>query len=118
MNIQHSIMLSAAVLLASATAVHAAACSDDIDRLQARIDTKVEALAQDGRSAPESSGALRHHQPTPDSIAAAESRLGELSAATMEAITAAMTRAREADRSGDRSACERALAEAQRLLGR
>jgi hypothetical protein len=117
MNIRRSVVFGAAALLASATAVHAAACTGEIDRMQARLDAKVEALARAGRSAPEGSGALLHHQPTPSSIADAESRLGELSAATLEAIGAAMTRAREADQSGDRSACERALAEAQRLIG-
>jgi hypothetical protein len=60
---------------------------------------------------------MLHRQPTPDSIAAAESRLGEMSSQTMEAVGAAMTRAREADRGGDQAACEQALAEVQRMIG-
>jgi hypothetical protein len=35
----------------------------------------------------------------------------------MEAANAAIARAREADSRGDQSACERALAEVQRLIG-
>ena len=58
-----------------------------------------------------------HRQPTPRSVAAAESRLGELSPETIEAAKAAMGRARESDRAGDQSACEQALAEVQRLIG-
>src|SRR5229473_1393030 len=107
MAIQRMMMLSAAALVASTTAVYAGPCSNEIDRVQARVDAKLEATARTGPSAPESSAALLHRQPTPGSIAAAESKLGEISAA---AIAAAMTRAREADRGGNQSACEQALA--------
>src|SRR5215469_12803781 len=70
-----------------------------------------------GPAAPESSAATMHRQPTPRSIAAAEGKLGELSPQTVETIAAAMTRARAADRAGDQSGCEHALADAQRTLG-
>jgi hypothetical protein len=66
---------------------------------------------------PESAAATRHEQPTPGSIAAAESRLGDFSAATVAAIKADMTRAREADRAGDAAACEQALAGVRRAIG-
>ena len=56
-------------------------------------------------------------KPTPSSVAAAEGRLGELSPESLEATKEAMGRAREADRAGDQSACEQALAEVQRLIG-
>jgi hypothetical protein len=117
MTIRRLMVLSAAALVASATAGYAGPCSNEIDRVQARVDAKLDATARTGPSAPESSGALLHRQPTPGSIAAAESRLGEMSAATVAAIAAGMARAREADRAGDQSACEQALTDVQRLIG-
>jgi hypothetical protein len=53
-----------------------------------------------------------HRQPTPESIAAAKANLGDVSAESIKAAEAFMTRAPDADRTGDQSACERALAEA------
>ena len=85
--------------------------------MQARIDAKLERKAATGPAAPESTDATMHRQPTPGSIAAAEERLGEMSPLKAAAVAQAMTRAREADSAGDKSACERALAEAQRALG-
>jgi hypothetical protein len=117
MAIQRMMVLSAAALVASTTAGYAGPCSSEIDRVQARVDAKLEATARSGPAAPESSAALLHRQPTPGSIAAAEDRLGEMSSATVAAIAAAMARAREADRAGDQSTCEQALADAQRAIG-
>jgi hypothetical protein len=111
------IVLSAIAVAAWTTAAYAGTCAGEIDRMQARVDAKVEATAPVGRSAPESSGALLHHQPTPGSLAEAEARVGDRSASTMEAANAAIARARQADSRGDQSACERALAEVQRLIG-
>ena len=51
-------------------------------------------------------------------MAAAESGLGDLSAEQVEAVKAAMARAREADGAGDQSACEQALADARQVFGR
>jgi hypothetical protein len=50
------------------------------------------------------------HQPTPQSLAAAEEKPGDIPAATVAAIRQAMDRARTADSAGDKSACEAALA--------
>ena len=58
-----------------------------------------------------------HRQPTPGSIAAAESKLDELSSDTGEAVKAAMARARKTDLANDKSACEQALADVQRAIG-
>jgi hypothetical protein len=72
-----------------------------------------------GRSGPtarESVAATDHRQPTPDSIAAAEAKLGDLSPRTVEAIESGMTRARKADAEGNKTACEAALAEVQRAI--
>ena len=49
--------------------------------------------------------------------AAAEAKLGDVSPQRVKAIKAAMARARKADIAGNQSACEKALADAQRALG-
>jgi hypothetical protein len=51
------------------------------------------------------------------SIAAAEETLVDVWL-PMETAVAALSRAREADRDNDRIACEEALAEVQRVIGR
>jgi hypothetical protein len=109
--------LSAAALAISTIAGYAGSCSPEIDRMQARIDARIEAVARTGPMTTESSAALLHRQPTPDSIAAAESRLGELSPEQVAAVRAAMVRAHEADGIGDKAACDRALAEVQGTIG-
>jgi hypothetical protein len=118
MTIVHAAVLGAATLALSTLPGTAGPCQQEIDRVQAQIDAKLEARAAAGPAAPESSGALLHHQPTPGSIAAAESRLGDISAETAATLAAAMARAREADRAGHVSACEQALADARRSIGR
>ena len=113
---RRKLVLSAALFAMSTVGGRAGPCSHEIDRMQAQVDARLEAKARVGPVAPESSGALLHHQPTPGSIAAAESRLGELPPQTAEAIEQAMGRAREADRAADLSTCARALAEVQALI--
>jgi hypothetical protein len=104
------------VLITSITASFAGPCSPQIDQVQAKIDAKLEAIAATGRSARESIAATMHRQPTPESIAAAEANLGDVSPESVHAAEAFMTRARDADGASDQGACERALAEAQRVL--
>src|SRR5262249_47699800 len=58
---------------------YAGPCTDDIGRMQGRIDDKLEAKAAAGPYAVESSRAQRSDQPTPRSMAATEERLGEIS---------------------------------------
>jgi hypothetical protein len=117
MSVRRLIALSAAALISSTTALYAGPCATEIDRAMALINAKLGGLARTGPSAPQTPGAGLHRQPTPRSVAGAESKLGGLSAATMEAVEAAMDRAREADRVGNQSACDQALADAQRLIG-
>jgi len=106
MRIGHSLIGCAAVLVVSMSGSYAGPCSQDIDRLQAEIDAQLDSNASAGSYAPESGAATMHRQPTPGSIQAAESRLGEVSPEKAQAITAGMARAREADRAGDQIACE------------
>ena len=116
MNVHRSMMLVAAVLVASTAPVFAGPCTDEISQMEGRIRALLESGTRSGPSAAESSAARLHHQPTPRSIAGAESAVGSAPAQTTEAVKAIGT-AREADRIGDQSACEAALAEVKRLLG-
>jgi hypothetical protein len=111
-----SLTYVAVVLVTSITASSAGPGSPQIDQVQAKIDAKLETIAAAGRSARESTAATMHRQPRPESIAAAEANLGDVSPESVQAAEAFMTRARDADGAGDQSACERALAEAQRVL--
>ena len=117
MSIQRFLVACAAALAASMSASYAGPCSHEIDRVQAEIDAKLEAKTAAGPSARESTAATMHRQPTPGSIAAAETRLGDVSSQKVEAVAAAMARAREADHAGNQSACEQALVDVQRALG-
>lgn len=117
MVISRLMVINAVALAALMTAAHAGPCSPEIDQMQARIDARLEARAAAGQQARESTEATMHRQPTPDSIAAAEERLGELSSTKIEAARQAMVLARAADSAGDKSACEQALADAQRTIG-
>jgi hypothetical protein len=110
MSIQRSLVASVVVILAaSISASRAGPCSQEIDRVQASIDAKLEAQAAAGRPARESTAATMHRQPTPGSIAAAEAQLGDISSEQLQAVQELMTEAREADRAGNQSACEQAL---------
>ena len=117
MIIRRLLVLSVSALVTSTVAGYAGPCSHDIDLMQSKVDAKLEAKAAAGPSARESGAATMHRQPTPGSIAAAESKLGEVSSHTVEVVEAAMARARNADLANDKSACEQALAEVQRAIG-
>jgi hypothetical protein len=107
--------LSAAAVTFSAQPSRAYPCSQDIDRAWVGVNAKIQARIAVGRSAPQSTIALLHRQPTQSSIAAAEEALVDVWL-PMETAVAALARAREADRARDKIACERALAEAQRAI--
>ena len=107
------VALSAAALAASTIVCSAGPCSPEIERMQERINARVEAAAGTGPSTSEGSNALLHRQPTPRSMAAAEGISPEI----VKMVREAMTRAREADQAGDKATCEQALAEVQRTIG-
>jgi type II secretory pathway component HofQ len=115
MTIQRS-LIACAMFAASISAGYAGPCSQEIARLQAAIDAKIAAATATGSSARESTAATMHRQPTPHSIATAESELGDVSPEQVKAVTALMARAREADSAGDESACNQALADTRRAL--
>jgi hypothetical protein len=116
MNFHKLLVLSAAGVAFSAQPGLANPCSQHIDRAWVQVNAKIQARVGAGRSAPQSTIGLLHHQPTPSSIAAAEEALVD-TWLPMETAVAALARAREADRSNNRIACEEALAEVQRVIG-
>ncbi|NIX77183.1 hypothetical protein [Microvirga terricola] len=98
---------SAAALLLSSLPSFAGPCTQAIDAAQARVDARIEADARLGRTAPESTGALLHHQPTPGSIAQAEQKLGE--GRHVEAALSLLSEARKADKANNAAGCHEAL---------
>jgi hypothetical protein len=110
------LLLSAVVILSGSGAAFAGPCATAVDHMQNKVDAFLSARAAAGPTAQQSVGATLRHQPTPESIAAAEAKLGDLSPETVEAIALNMTRARQADDSGDAAACEAALSEVERTI--
>lgn len=106
------------VALFVAGAAHAGPCTGQISQLQAAYDAKLGAAAASGPTTQESTAATMHRQPTLNSVAGAEVKLGELSPEKADAFAAAMKRAREADAAGDMAACDQALGDASHALGR
>jgi hypothetical protein len=104
-------------VLAGAAAADAGPCTQDIAVVQGDFDARLNAAAASGQEATESTYATMHRQPTLNSVAGAEERLGELPPAQVEAFTAAMKRALDADAAGDGGACQLALNEAKHTLG-
>ena len=110
------LVFGATAFIASVSASYAGPCTDDIDKMQARIDVKAHAMAAAGPTGRQG-GTSTHVQPTPRSIGAAEEKLGALPAGTVAAVRQAMLRARAADSASDKNACGEALAEVQRAIG-
>jgi hypothetical protein len=110
------LLLSALAILAGSTAALAGPCTAAIERTQAEVDAMLTARAAAGPTARESTGAMLSHQPTPGSIAAAESKLGDISPQVVEAIETNMAQARRANDTGDAAACEQALADVRRAI--
>jgi hypothetical protein len=112
----HTTRLSAVIitLLTAATPSYAGPCQRSIDRVQAQIDGAIEKRAGSGPWATESVNALRNYQPTPRSLAKAETALGN--GAGLQSALNALGRARDADRSADITRCNNELNEARRAL--
>lgn len=106
----HFMVLTAAAFIGGSMACEAGPCTNDIVQLQARIARAEASSPLVGPSAPQSVGAQLHHQPTPSSVGAAESK------ASADA-KAALNRARQADAAGDAAGCQRALKDARELFG-
>jgi len=114
-TIHQMLILAATALALSTLPSRAGPCAQDIDRVWAQVDAKIHARIAAGRSLPQSTIGLLHHQPTPDSVATAEKTLDQ-GWVPMEAAVAALAMAREADRTGDGSICQQTVAQAQRAI--
>ena len=118
MKIATMLALSAVAFAASISASKAGPSTAEIDAMVNRNDTFLNARAAAGPGAPQQSTvAGRHVQPTPRSMAAAEEKVGGMSAETTELIRDGIARARVADAAGDDVACKEALAEVQGAIG-
>jgi hypothetical protein len=109
------IILNALAVTLPYSVACAASCSNDIDRMQARIDARVEAIAAAGPFVTPGifAGSV---QPTPFGMATVEERMGEVSRNKVDAIRDAMARAHAADAAGDFKACEKALANVRHIM--
>lgn len=117
MTVRQRFVMSALTLCFLTLPCQAGPCTKDIERVQAKIDARLHALAAAGPSADQSVGAQMHRQPTPGSMASAERQLGELSPSAIVKVNAAMDRAQKADAAGDAAACKLALAEVEQAIG-
>jgi hypothetical protein len=115
MSIHRLLMAGAAALALWPSPGRAGPCAGDIDRIWVEIGAKLQARLAAGRSAPQTTIALLHRQPTLNSIATAEGNLDQRWL-PMETAVAALARARQADRASDSFACKQAIAEAQRAI--
>jgi hypothetical protein len=109
-------VISALVFFLLTLPCEAGPCSQGINRVLTDIDVKLNALAAAGPSEQQGIGAQLHRQPTPRSMAEAESKADNLPAGIIEKVRDAMERARKADAAGDKDACESALNDAEKLL--
>jgi hypothetical protein len=116
MRVWYLIVLNVLALALPASVAFAASCSNDIDRMQARIDAKVEAIAAAGPFVPAGIWSGMGVQPTPFGMAVVEQKMGELSGTKVDAVRAAMARAHAADATGDFKACEKAIGEVRKIL--
>jgi hypothetical protein len=103
-----------AAFAASVSAGHAGPC--EITQVRGEIDARLKAQAVGAPAAGESTAAKLHRQPTQNSVAESEAKLGVTSPEKVKTIRDAMERANKADNAGDRNACEQALADARRAL--
>ena len=89
-------------------------CGREIVRMQARVDAALEAHAASGPFAPEGTFATRSDQPTPGTLARAESRYDRWPGGRR--AVAALARARAADETGHLRTCRADLRAAERAL--
>ena len=118
MAVRTAIALSVAALVLCSAAAHAGPCAGEIYDADIAIGKRLDAAAAKGKALPESQAALLHRQPTPQSVAGAEVKAGDLSEADVKALGAFMVEARKADGAGDLAACRKALADLQLILDR
>jgi hypothetical protein len=77
MSIHHRCALITTAIIVSIETSYAGPCSPQIDHMQSSVDALVAAAAVAGPPGRQSTAAMRHRQPTPSSVAAAEARIEE-----------------------------------------
>src|SRR5258707_14339060 len=117
MKSRKQLILSAAIVTFSTQPSRDSFCAQDIDRAWVQVNAKIQARVAAGRSAPQGTIALLHHQPTPSSVAAGEEKLVDIWL-PIETAVAALAPAREADGINDRMACGGGPADLPRVIGR
>ena len=121
MTIRHAVLSAAALsflalpIVLSQPAL-AGPCTTEIHDLQVEVNAKLDAIASNGKGAVQSTGAMLHRQPTPDSLAAAEAKVGDISEADVARMRKFMAAAKEADEKGDAANCHKALADARSAM--
>jgi hypothetical protein len=116
MTIRHLAVISPAALVLPVLPGHASPFSDEIDRMQAELDARIEVIIDTARFVREARSAFGLPAPIRGPPASAESPHGDGSWLGLAVVS--LARAREADRSGDSVACEQALVDVQRAIGR
>jgi hypothetical protein len=112
MNVRHAIFGGVALICLAHPAL-AGPCATEIHDLQVEVNAKLDAIASQGKGAAQTTAATLHRQPTPDSLAAAEARAGDISDADVAHMRAFMAAAKKADDGGDVAACRKALSDAR-----
>jgi hypothetical protein len=114
MAIRHPAAIGAAAFILSVRIAHAGPCAEAIERLQDEFDARIEAAIDTARFVRDARRAFG--LPSPRLGAATGGSRDD--ASWMGQAVAALAQARDADRSGDHIACEQAVGEAQRAIGR
>jgi hypothetical protein len=111
-----TLVIGAATLVFLVAPGHAGPCAEAIDRAQAALDAEIEAAIDTARFARDARRAFGF--PEQRQGALATTRGSRDGGSWMGQAVAALAQAREADRSGDSIACDQALAEMHRAIGR
>jgi hypothetical protein len=109
--------LGATILVFAPLAAEAGPCTNEIYQADMAIGRRLNVAAAEGKTGAESTFATMHRQPTPETVAGAEAKLGELPDADLRRIEIFMDEARKADAANDKAGCEQALGEAKKILG-
>ena len=91
-------------------------CTDQIYQADIAIGKRLDAAAAQGKSGPQSNFATLHRQPTPSTVAGAEAQARRPVGRGLAGDREFMDEARKADAASDRAGCQKALAEAQKIL--
>lgn len=118
MIVRHTAAAGGLAFILGAAPADAGPCTDRIYETDLAVAKLLDAAAAQGRTAPQSTFATMHRQPTPGSVASAEQQAGDLTADQLQAVTEAMDEARHADDQGDAAGCEQAMNNVDGMLGR